>query len=426
MTKLLDDLIDAVQAKQVDASELLSKRDRMMGELRSMNDAVLRANSWNGSRESHGMFLYLTGEHRRALRVLEKEAAQPTAKLYLAMSAVELGLPAKALEALGDLGSFLAKICRVRANLQGGHWDAADKSISELEKTNGQDVTVKLLRIEYDYRTGNIERASIAIDDLIDMHPNNREGLFLGALISDRSGDEDGAVERYERIAQIQPVHVDALVNLGVLYEDQGDFKQAINCYKAVLKDYPNHERAKLYMKDAEASVDMFYDEDRERREDKRAQVLRTPVTEFELSVRARNCLAKMKIETLSDLIQKTEIELLNYKNFGETSLNEIKAILGSRGLRLGMMKEEALKASSIDEALERSKPKHEGTLAESVDALELSVRARKCMERMNIRTIGDLCEHGEQQLLSAPNFGATSLIEVKRKLAEFGLALKA
>lgn len=426
MTKLLDDVIEAIQAKQPDPGELLSKRDRLHTELRSMSDATARANSWTGSRESQGMFLYLTGEHRRALRVLEKEAQHPTAKLFQAMCAVELGLPAKALQALGDLGSFLAKTTRIRAQLQAGNWEVSDRLISELEKTNSHDVTVKLLRIEYDYRTGNLEKASIAIDEMIDMHPNNREALYLGALISDRSGDEDGAVERYERIAQIQPVHVDALVNLGVLYEDQGDFKQAMSCYKSVLRDYPNHPRAKMFVKDAEASVDMFYDEDRERREDKRAQVLRTPVTEFELSVRARNCLAKMKIETLADLIQKTELELLNYKNFGETSLNEIKAILGSRGLRLGMMKEEALKASSIDEALERSKPKHEGTMAESVDALELSVRARKCMERMNIRTIGDLCEHGEQQLLSAPNFGATSLIEVKRKLAEFGLALKA
>lgn len=426
MSKLLDELIELTQTKGAEADALIRKRDRMLSEIRSMTEASVRANAWAGSRESHGMYLYLIGDHRKALRVLEKEAAQPAAKLFLGLAAVEQGLPTKALAAVKGLQGNLARHCEARASMQLGNWEEADAVISALEKASPSDVGVRVLRTEYLFRGGNVEKASITIDSLIDMNPNNREALFLGALISDRIGDEDGAVERYERLAQLQPVHVDALLNLGVLYEDQGDFKLAIGCYRAVLREYPANDRAKLYLKDAEASVDETYDEDRERREDKRAQVLRTPVTEFELSVRARNCLAKMKIETLGDLIQQTEPELLGYKNFGETSLNEIKSILASRGLRLGMMKEEALKASSIDEALERAKPKHEGTLAESVDALELSVRARKCMERMNIRTIGDLCDHGEQQLLSAPNFGATSLIEVKRKLAEFGLSLKA
>ena len=70
----------------------------------------------------------------------------------------------------------------------------------------------------------------------------------------------------------------------------------------------------------------MYYDEDQERREDKRNKILRTPINDFELSVRSRNCLAKMGVHTLGDLVKKTEPELLSYKNFGETSLQEIKA----------------------------------------------------------------------------------------------------
>src|SRR5438034_8316315 len=54
---------------------------------------------------------------------------------------------------------------------------------------------------------------------------------------------------------------------------------------------------------------------------------LEIPVTDFELSVRSRNCLRKMNIRTLGDLTRTTEAALLASKNFGETSLSEIKEI---------------------------------------------------------------------------------------------------
>lgn len=60
-------------------------------------------------------------------------------------------------------------------------------------------------------------------------------------------------------------------------------------------------------------------------------------VSELELSVRSINCLQNAKIETIGDLVQKTEAEMLKTKNFGRKSLNEIKTILASMGLSLGM-----------------------------------------------------------------------------------------
>ncbi|MBF0279612.1 MAG: DNA-directed RNA polymerase subunit alpha [SAR324 cluster bacterium] len=60
-------------------------------------------------------------------------------------------------------------------------------------------------------------------------------------------------------------------------------------------------------------------------------------VSELELSVRSINCLQNAKIETIGDLVQKTEQEMLKTKNFGRKSLNEIKGILNSMGLMLGM-----------------------------------------------------------------------------------------
>ena len=61
------------------------------------------------------------------------------------------------------------------------------------------------------------------------------------------------------------------------------------------------------------------------------------PVSELELSVRSANCLQNAKIETIGELVQKTESEMLKTKNFGRKSLNEIKHILSLMGLSLGM-----------------------------------------------------------------------------------------
>jgi len=61
------------------------------------------------------------------------------------------------------------------------------------------------------------------------------------------------------------------------------------------------------------------------------------PVDELELSVRSYNCLRSANIKTIAELVQKTEQEMLKTKNFGRKSLNEIKDVLKSMGLRLGM-----------------------------------------------------------------------------------------
>ena len=68
-----------------------------------------------------------------------------------------------------------------------------------------------------------------------------------------------------------------------------------------------------------------------------REKYLSKPVAELELSVRSANCLEAAKITTIRDLVQKTEQEMLKYRNFGRKSLNEIKDILATMGLSLGM-----------------------------------------------------------------------------------------
>jgi DNA-directed RNA polymerase subunit alpha len=70
---------------------------------------------------------------------------------------------------------------------------------------------------------------------------------------------------------------------------------------------------------------------------DKAGDQLNRSVEELELSVRSYNCLKNANIQTIGELVQKTESEMLRTKNFGRKSLNEIKEILGTMGLALGM-----------------------------------------------------------------------------------------
>lgn len=81
------------------------------------------------------------------------------------------------------------------------------------------------------------------------------------------------------------------------------------------------------------------------------AWMLEQSVEELELSVRSYNCLKNANIQTIRELVGNTEAELLKTRNFGRKSLNELKDILHSMGLCLGMSK--ILAALKSDEGYE-------------------------------------------------------------------------
>ena len=77
--------------------------------------------------------------------------------------------------------------------------------------------------------------------------------------------------------------------------------------------------------------------------------ILLCPVDDLELTVRSANCLKAEAIQYIGDLVQRTEVELLKTPNLGKKSLTEIKDVLASRGLSLGMRLENWPPASLID-----------------------------------------------------------------------------
>ena len=190
-----------------------------------------------------------------------------------------------------------------------------------------------------------------------------------------------------------------------------------------ILEVYPNHKKAALYMKDACASDDELFDLEAEKAQDRMSQVLNIPVSDFELSVRSRNCLTRMGVETLGDLARSTEQELLGSKNFGETSLIEIRDMLTSKGLALGQFAHESRPEREVDRS--SLTPEEAAVFDRPISDLNLSVRARKCMVRLRMNTIGELLRKTPDELLESKNFGVTSLNEVREKLTSLGLKLR-
>ncbi len=389
-------------------------------------------------RQHVGVCLCAIGENKRAVPVLSEAAQSPAAKLALVKSRIairdfENGMK----EAVKFRQELPQDIHLLRAEME-GHESRNDVEAFKKTLESARDQLAGTADLLY-YEGFLLEKerkgdeASAKYNAALELNEEHPRALFRLAYRLDMAGYADDAIDLYERCRAIRPTFASVYLNLGVLYDDQEEYQAAIDCYNALLDIDPNNERAKLFLKDAVASLDMYYDEDQERREDKLNQILKIPVTDFELSVRSRNCLERMRIRTLGDLIKKTEPELLSYKNFGETSLAEIKEILNSKSLKLGMGREELERTTGKPDAkIERLKAMITGIgtpsddiLAKPISELELSVRSRRCMTRLGIQTVGELVAKSEEELLSTRNFGQTSLVEIREKLRTLGLNLK-
>ena len=375
-----------------------------------------------------GIGLFIFGRPDEAAKKLQKAKDCKEKSIYLAFALRQIGKFDEAIENLKqslDYGADTLHITleKVATYRHASNFDAAAKELKTC--TNFENVSA-----EYHYQLARLaevqglyEQAMDNYKTALELAPNHQRALFHLAYRCDLSGDEEAAIDYYKQIASSSPVYVNALLNLAVLYEDMGKFDKASGCVDKVLESHPNHQKAILFKKDIESSKTMFYDEEKERKKTHKNQILETPISDFELSVRSRNCLRKMNINTIGDLLNITEVELLSYKNFGETSLREVKTILESKGLQLGMALEE--KQFPSEETAERSTTADQELLNKPVDDLQLSVRSRKCVQKLNLRNIGELTHKTEAELLGVKNFGVTSLNEIKKALANLGLSLR-
>lgn len=377
-----------------------------------------------------GVSQFLLGKFHEALQTLSHADGGALALYYLGKTKFQLGQYDEAVAhfASAKTAGYDADQCQIATaevlRYQGKLQEAMDildnifgpaEQTSEYNYQRGATVAV---------RDGHTEEVSRLYNRALQYDERHPGALFGLALESDRRGMDEQALQMYERAASCFPAHVGTLINLGVIYEDRNEFPKAQACYKRVLDVFPDHPRARLYMKDASASGNVFYDEDSARQTERLSQLLSISVNDFELSVRSRNCLQKMGIQTLGDLVRTSEQQLLASKNFGETSLLEIREMLSSKGLGLGQF---ADAQREPDPPLDTSglTPDQQAVLDRPISDLNLSVRARKCMVRLGINTISELLRKTADDLLESKNFGVTSLNEVRAKLEGMSLKLR-
>lgn len=422
-----------LSASHFGAEEIIQiQRGLTRGQASDVRQAIQELTSAGVSSERDhlvtGICAHLLAEHQTALSHLAEVKSNPFASYYLAQVQFSLGNYQAAADAYAEAekNGYDRVECILKQAGCIRRLGDDDRAVEMLKSVAREAAT----RAEYSYQMGcvNSDRGDTygALEYFaraVDMDPRHSQALFSLANLNNQLGNDDEAINLYEQMLSKPPFFVGALMNLGLLYEDREQFSPAAFCFRRVLEAEPNNERARLYLKDIESASEMFYDEDAVKRDKQLEQVMQIPITDFELSARSRNCLERAGISNLEDLTKTTEDQLLAGKNFGETSLKEIRSILELHGLAIG----QNLHRKPVEPIFrpEDLSPEERALHETLVTDLDLSVRARKCLARLGLTTIGELLSKSSDELLSVRNFGVTSLNEIREKLTERNLRLR-
>ena len=175
------------------------------------------------------------------------------------------------------------------------------------------------------------------------------------AALRKKNEDEDMSIGRLQLDASFSPIRRVSYV------VDSARVEQRTNLDKLVIDLETNgtiepeeaiRRCATILQQQLAAFVDL---KDEKQSEPKKEEpevdpILLRPVDDLELTVRSANCLKTENIHYIGDLIQRTEVELLKTPNLGKKSLTEIKDVLASRGLSLGMRLENWPPSSILDD----------------------------------------------------------------------------
>jgi DNA-directed RNA polymerase subunit alpha len=353
------------------------------------------------------------------IRERERKENKAETHLRLGVGEVLLGRYNSGLEHLKRAGEVgMAYFFRGLALENQQQYDQAAEAFSQAHKLGYDPKNSELHRAGALRRAGHVPEARKILAGQQKLGGSSAEYHFQQGCLLSADGELAAAAAEFEKALSLDKDHNGALFELAYINDIHGNDDLAVDYYKRCTE--------RLFVKDCQASKGMYYDEEAERGYTVLKQLHEIPVTDFELSVRSRNCLRKMNIRTLGDLTRTTEAALLSSKNFGETSLAEIKEMMQAKGLRLGMALEGDDRGHDHRiEPPQEVPPEMQMMLSKPIGDLNLSVRARKCMSKLNIQTLGDLLKHTGDELLECKNFGITSLNEVRDKLSGMGLKLK-
>jgi DNA-directed RNA polymerase subunit alpha len=329
-----------------------------------------------------GIASFVLARHEDADRFLRGVKTDGLAICYHAHSLSSLERHAEAAQRYEEAGK--AGYDHIDATLRRAGCLRAQGRIDEAEQMLRSVAASAASRAEYSFQMGCIwaDRGDALtaveyFERAVDMDGHHARALFWLAAENSLRGNDEESIKLYERSLSRPPYFVGALLNLGLLYEDHERYQTAAFCFQRVLDFDPNNERALLYLKDIEATHNMHV----------------------------------------------TEEQLLAGKNFGETSLTEIRELLAAHSLHIGLHLHKMHSRESFTDT--NLTPEEQATMNRPISDLNLSVRSRKCMTRLAIQTLGQILQRTPDELLASRNFGVTSLNEIRAKLLEMGLKLR-
>jgi DNA-directed RNA polymerase subunit alpha len=231
-----------------------------------------------------------------------------------------------------------------------------DEAILVLHKTGPAVVTAADIAVDHDVEIADLDHiiAHLTKGSELSMRMKVARGRgYQPATV--RRSEDDRFIGKLQLDASFSPVHRVAYSVESARVEQRTDLDKLIidlETNGTVDPEETIRKAANILQNQLSVFVDLKADEhaEPERTKSEIDPILLRPVDDLELTVRSANCLKAENIHFIGDLIQRTEVELLKTPNLGKKSLTEIKDILGSHGLSLGMRLENWLPPNLKDE----------------------------------------------------------------------------
>ncbi len=239
-----------------------------------------------------------------------------------------------------DVTDILLNLKKLAINMH-----AKDEATLTLKKSGPGEIRASDITLDHDIEIANPDLviANLTKAGELNMTMNIERGRGYRPVVIGGTDEAEQTIGRLKLDASFSPVH-------RVSYEVQSArVEQQTNLDKLIVEIETNgtidpenavREAAGILRNQLSVFVDLEAEEAIEtaaNNEPTIDPILLRPVDDLELTVRSANCLKAESIYYIGDLIQRTEVELLKTPNLGKKSLTEIKDVLASRGLSLGM-----------------------------------------------------------------------------------------
>ncbi|MHC5076299.1 MAG: tetratricopeptide repeat protein, partial [Planctomycetota bacterium] len=207
-------------------SNLISFTEKVEENLNSRSQNINLAN---------GIGLYILGRANEAVDKLENASDCKEKYLYLAFALRKLYEFERAIESLDKSLEFGGDSLMVNLEKAATYREAND--LEKAEKELGNCSNFENVSAEYHYQVARLKEVKGlyegAMEDYtkaFELSPEHRQALFHLAYCCDLYGDEETAVDYYKQLVTSSPVHISALLNLAVLYEDRKENDKAAHC----------------------------------------------------------------------------------------------------------------------------------------------------------------------------------------------------